>query len=329
MSGTDEIELGEVTGGAYSSADWPIAAGMLQFAGINRDGGPILEAPPAQWRSILSPVAYEGFTALELGNRWFDLTLAGEESRSALREVLDELGLDVPGYIVAGRPITDAARTAENLRYTHESIDAAAAFGARVLCIGLHPFSARRPGAPLWFWTEQDNVYDDDPAIYAELVSMLRELGRHSADVGIELSVELYPGTAVGTAARAVQLISDIDLPSVGLNPDLGNYVRVQGPIEDWQDVVVATLPLANYWHVKNYSRTEDPFAGTATTVPSGLDVGVVDYRKALRFALARGFSGTIVTEHYGGDGIAVSAANRDYLRRLLAAILEEPLPRA
>jgi hypothetical protein len=34
--------------------------------------------------------------------------------------------------------------------------------------------------------------------------------------------------------------------------------------------------------------------------------------------ALAHGFRSAFLYEHYGGDGLSVSAANRDYLRRIL-----------
>ena len=320
------IEQAEVAGAAHGSADWPIAAGMLQFAGITRTGGPVSEATPEDWRSLLLPLRYEGFTAVELANRWADLTLLDAGRLAALREVTEDLGLAVPGYIVAGRPITDVANREENAAYTHASLEAAAAFGAPIVCLGLHPFASRRPGAPLWFWTEQDNVHDDDPEHYGFVVRELRGFAQHAADLGISITVESYPGTAVGTIERTKRLFADVDHPAMGLNPDLGNLVRVQQPIEDWQDVVVELLPLANYWHVKNYGRAENPFTGTVFTHPTTLELGVVDYRKALRYALSIGFAGTIVVEHYGGDGIATSAANRDYVRRLLASILEEPL---
>ena len=51
------------------------------------------------------------------------------------------------------------------------------------------------------------------------------------------------------------------------------------------------------------------------TTSPTYLESGLIDYRTAVGWALEAGFQGVICTEHYGGDGLSMSAANRDYLR--------------
>jgi hypothetical protein len=52
----------------------------------------------------------------------------------------------------------------------------------------------------------------------------------------------------------------------------------------------------------------------------------VIDYRSAVKLALANGFQGVICVEHYGGDGLSVSATNRDYLRsRVLPRRAYEP----
>jgi sugar phosphate isomerase/epimerase len=225
---------------------------------------------------------------------------------------------------VASRSLLQPDRREENLRYTHDSIDAAAELGIPAVCIGLHSVLPRTPGGPLWFWTIPGSAFGDDPAELPYLTSALRELGRHAADRGMLLSLEMYPDTQVGTAEGAARLIEAVDVASVGLNPDLGNLVRVQGPIEDWEEVAVRTLPLTNYWHVKSYARAESPETGAVLTFPTSLELGMIDYRKALQYALSSGFAGTIVVEHYGGDGLSVGATNRDYLRRLLTGMLGE-----
>ena len=78
------------------------------------------------------------------------------------------------------------------------------------------------------------------------------------------------------------------------------------------------TIPYANYWHVKNYFRTEDATTGAIVTAPAPLELGVINYRRAVRMAIDSGFRGAFCTEHYGGDGLSVSATNRQYLRRIL-----------
>ena len=132
------------------------------------------------------------------------------------------------------------------------------------------------------------------------------------------LSLELYEHTFLGTASSAVRLVEDIGLDVVGLNPDIGNLIRLHEPVEDWREIADATMPYANFWHVKNYTRDEDAAAGLFSTVPTSLELGVINYREAVKIALRNGFQGVICVEHYGGDGLSVSATNRDYLRRVL-----------
>lgn len=95
----------------------------------------------------------------------------------------------------------------------------------------------------------------------------------------------------------------------------------MQQPIDSWEAMAVKTLPHANYWHVKNYARAEDPNAGLDLTTPATLAAGLIDYRRAIAFAIAHGFKGAFLCEHYGGDGLSVSADNRRYLLRLLGHI--------
>jgi sugar phosphate isomerase/epimerase len=112
--------------------------------------------------------------------------------------------------------------------------------------------------------------------------------------------------------------VEDIGSPAVGINPDLVNLVRRQGPVEHWHDILTAVLPYTNYWHVKNCLRLEDPLTGHAFSGPVAMESGIIDYRAAIELALAAGFTGAFVVEHYGGDGLGVGATNRDYLRGLL-----------
>jgi sugar phosphate isomerase/epimerase len=136
------------------------------------------------------------------------------------------------------------------------------------------------------------------------------------------ISLELYEGTYLGDCDSAVAFLSDIDRDNVGLNPDLGNLIRAQAPIEPWEAMAVKVLPLSNYWHVKNYSRAENPNSGVYLTTPTSLQAGLIDYRMAIRYAIASGFRGAFLAENYGGDGLAVSADNARYLRRVLDDIL-------
>lgn len=54
------------------------------------------------------------------------------------------------------------------------------------------------------------------------------------------------------------------------------------------------------------------------TALPAPLESGFVNYRELVELAVASGFQGMLCCEHYGGDGLSVSATNQAYLRRIL-----------
>ena len=126
----------------------------------------------------------------------------------------------------------------------------------------------------------------------------------------------MYEDTYLGTADSSVQLVQDIGLANVGLNPDLGNLIRLHRPIEDWREMVAKTMPYSNYWHMKNYIRDEDVARDSYVAMPAPMESGLINYREAFKVALSVGFQGILCTEHYGGDGLSVTASNQDYLRR-------------
>jgi sugar phosphate isomerase/epimerase len=188
-----------------------------------------------------------------------------------------------------------------------------------VVSVGFHRPLTAEQRERLWFWTAPGEIdQPDDPENWARAVERIRDLGNHAADLGLELTLEMYEDTYLGTGESSVRLVREVGLSNVGLNPDVGNLVRLHRPIDDWRQTLADTLPYANYWHVKNYYRDEDPVTGTYTAIPAPLELGLINYRHAVRDAVALGFTGTFVCEHYGGDGLGVSAINRDYLRRVL-----------
>jgi sugar phosphate isomerase/epimerase len=165
----------------------------------------------------------------------------------------------------------------------------------------------------------------DDRAKWDQAVAGYQELADHAREVGVEISLELYEGTYLCSADSAVAFLADIGRDNVGLNPDLGNLVRAQNPIEPWESMAIKTFPYANYWHVKNYSRVELPQSDLYLTAPAPMASGLIDYRKAIAFAVAHGFKGAFLCENYGGDGLSVSAENRRYIQRILRSLALDP----
>jgi sugar phosphate isomerase/epimerase len=301
---------------SLSRENWPIAAALHQFA-----SPAVQDAQPDSWLASLREVAGVGFEHVDLTDNWLRI---GDLTPDRLREfelVLVEAGVSVPALSITRRSVIDPVDGDDNLAYTYRTLEAAASLGVGVLSLGLHrPLTAAQRDQ-LWFWTapgDADPV--DDKDVWNLAVTRFREIGRRAAEHGMLVSLELYEDTYLGSADSAVRLVEEIGLDNVGLDPDIGNLVRLHRKIENWRDILAKTLPYTNYWQVKNYYRDESPSTGSIVTIPAPLALGFINYRDAVRDALALGFQGVFCCEHYGGDGLGVSAQNMQYLRTLLPA---------
>ncbi|WP_396918407.1 sugar phosphate isomerase/epimerase family protein [Mycolicibacterium sp.] len=298
--------------------NWPIAAAMINFPSVLADGTTTQDQDAEGWAATLEQVADAGFTEFDPTDSWLRVA---DLSPSRLQEFLDvvkSVGLTIPAISTARRSVVDPDFGDDYLEYGHRVIDTAAAIGAAIVSFGF--FRALTPAQrnALWFWTVQGPVDSFDPIDWDRAVRRTRELGEHAAQAGIAISLEMYEDTYLGSADSSVKFVRDVDHPAVGLNPDLGNLQRLHRPVERWEVMAEKTLPYVNYWHVKNYFRTEDGTTGAIVTAPAPLELGVINYRTAVHMAIEKGFRGAFCTEHYGGDGLSVSATNREYLRRIL-----------
>lgn len=311
----------------HSPEAWPIGAAMIQFPPVTAKGLTIREAGPDRWHADLRQIALEGFQSVEIPSAWLPIGEMEPSERDALKAVLEDLDLSICATSVVRRSIIEHGRALENLRITHAAIDAAAAVGTPLICLGLHEDLQQPQRDVTWFWTMPTAFNPDDKAVWDQAVAGYRELADHAASVGVAISLELYEGTYLSTADSAVAFLSDIGRDNVGLNPDLGNLVRAQSEIEPWESMAVKTFPHANYWHVKNYSRLECPRSGLYLTAPAPMMSGLIDYRKAIAFAVAHGFKGAFLCENYGGDGLSVSAENRRYIQKILKSLAADRPP--
>jgi sugar phosphate isomerase/epimerase len=302
-----------------SAENWPITAALLQFPATLDDGSDVQDADPEVWLETFRTVADASFSLVDLTDSWVRPGDLSPRRLEMLREALRQSGLRAPAISSIRRSVLDVRDGVENVAYGHRTIDAAAELDVAVVSMGLHQALTAEQRERLWFWTAAGHVDPhDDKETWDLAVGRLRELGRHAAEVGVLLSLEMYEDTYLGTADSAVRLVQDIGLENVGINPDVGNLVRLHRPIEDWRSIMQRVLPYANYWHVKNYMRDEDPERDYYVAMPVPLESGLIDYRWALRTAIADGFQGILCAEHYGGDGLSVSAQNQVYLRRFV-----------
>jgi sugar phosphate isomerase/epimerase len=305
-----------------TSRNWPIAASVLNFPPAN----PELDTWHADALEVLTEVAEAGFEHVDLTDSWIrpgDLT-SGQIA--ALEAAVTEAGVSLASVSAIRRSVIDADHGADNLAYSHRTIDAAAHLGIGVVSFGLHQVLTPAQRGALWFWRVRGHEDPQDPQVRAQAVKHFQELGDHAASVGVLVSLEMYEHTYLGTAASAARLAEEIGRDNVGLNPDIGNLIRLPEPVEHWRELLEATLPYTNFWHVKNYARDEDPVTGAIVALPAHMEMGIINYREGIKMALASGFQGVICVENYGGDGLSICATNREYLRRLLPKRDDYPL---
>jgi sugar phosphate isomerase/epimerase len=303
---------------AFDRSTWPIAAAMIPYPAVLPDGRSVQEQSAEEWAATLGEVADAGFTEFDPTDSWLRLADLSPTRRREFLAVTKSFGLSIPGISTSRRSVIDPERGDEFLAYCHRLIDVAPEAGASAVCFGFFgPFSPAQQKS-LWFWTAPGVKNPDDPEVWKLAVARIRELGRHAAELGLELSLEMYEDTYLGTADDAVRFARAVDLPNVGICADLGNLIRLHQPVEHWRSMMEKVAPYMKYWHVKNYLRMEDPRTGAIVTHPMSMELGWINYREAIRIALAHGFKSAFLLEHYGGDGLSVCARNREYLRRIL-----------
>ncbi len=291
---------------------------MLQFQAVTPEGKLVQDQGADEWALSLQEVAEAGFTQVDPTDSWLRIADLSEPRLEEFLKTVNQVGLSIPAITTARRSILDPVHGEEYLAYSHRVLDTAARIGASVVSCGLLEALTPAQKEALWFWTVPGATNNDDPALWKLAVSRFQELGRHADAVGVDIALEMYEDTYLGSADSAVALVKDINHSRVGLNPDWGNLQRLLRPVERWEVMAEKTLPFAKYWHVKNYFRSEDAATGNIVTAPAPLEFGVINYRKAVRMAIEAGYRAPFYVEHYGGDGLSVSATNREYLRRVL-----------
>jgi sugar phosphate isomerase/epimerase len=307
----------------HTAETWPSAAAMLPVGGTAADGGPIQDAAAEEWARHLRIVRRQGFTEVDPTDTWVRVADLDAARLEEFRAVLKDVGLTVPAISTSRRSVMDPERGAEYLAYSHRLLDAAAALDVPMVSFGFFQDFTPAQQRALWFWLADGWHDDETPEVRSRAAALLRELAEHAAGNGQQITLEMYEDTYVGTCDGAVRFLEEVGHDACGLNPDLGNFIRLHRPIEPVQDMLDKTLPYANYWHVKNYARDEDPATGAVMTFPVPMEFGLIDYRAAIDQALRLGFRGAFLCEHYGNDAITVIGRNRAYVRELLGQLLD------
>jgi sugar phosphate isomerase/epimerase len=309
-----------MTEAAISFKDRPVVAGStLALADRHGSAGAGSSAAAGVWSADLAKLRRSGFEAIDLVDTWLSPAELGSGELAQLRDIISGLGLTLTGISVIRKSIIDPRDGAANLEHTRASIDAAAALGAPLVCIGFHrPLTAEQSGQ--WpFWSVDGPGDNRDAAVWQLAVTRLRDVCLYAAERGIEVSLELYEQTLLGSGTDAARLVADVGAPNLGLNPDLANLYREPRELgETWQETLRRSLPYMNYWHVKNFRRAPVWPAGPFVTFPTAMADGDIDYAEAFQMAASAGYSGPICIEHYGGDRVWEQRSALRYVTWLL-----------
>lgn len=307
-----------------TAQNWPIAGNMLPFGGTTPDGTPMWQAPASVWSDCLRQMRELNFEFIDPTDAWLPLHRLSTQRLKEFHAVLRDEGLRISSISMTRNSVIDLHNGDRNLADAHRLIDIAPEFGARIVNTGFMQELTAAQKKAQWFWLADG--HRDDPALRGKAVERIRELGDHASANGIELSLEMYEDTFIGTPDQAVDFITEVDHHAVGLNPDLGNLVRLHRPLDELgghpEQMFETVLPHSNFWHIKNYLRDEDPASGSYSSAPVPLKYGYINYRKIIRRAIQLGYTGPFCCEHYGSDSIGVCAENRDYIKQVLHSAL-------
>lgn len=280
---------------------------------------------PHHWRTQLQRLRQAGFTHVDLTDGWLPIPTMSTGERQSLGEVLAVVGLTPVGLNVSRHSLIDPERGAEYLDYSYRGVDAAVELGVGVLGIGFHPQLIPEQKQQLMFWEIGLPPDDRSEPTWALATDRLQHLCRYAGERGVQVSIELYEDTLVCTAADIERIITAVGADNLGINPDLGNTFRSVTPQrEHWLQTFRGALPHLDLWHVKNYTRSSASPNGPFAVAPTSLGEGGIDYRLLVGEALASGFRGPIVVEHYGGDAVHQQRRGREYLVTLIDELRTE-----
>jgi sugar phosphate isomerase/epimerase len=274
--------------------------------------------PPALWPEYLRDVRAMGFDGLEAP---FDPTIGADQARE-LASVLRDAGLPAVCVRTEG-PVAHPEVGAEARGRLRAAIEYAGWLGAGIVNTSLitPPTQPGGPGAArMGEPVSQGASRSATEADFVETARHVREIGQVAADLGVRLAIEIGQGSIVDNSWSGLRLLQLIDLPNVGINPDLANiYWHYDQPEETTEAAITALAPRAIYWHCKNLQRIVLPGLNRAVFLRVPLDQGDLDYRFAIAAMLAAGYAGHLAIEGArDGDYLSKDARSAAYVRALL-----------
>lgn len=261
-----------------------------------------------------------GFDGVDLADSWMNWFAMSDDDVRALREQLDEIGLACCALNPYRSITVRHPSAAENRRRLDRTLEVGVLLGVSVVNLALSvPFPAVMTDADrAKRQTELARGDDFTDAEFAEAADHVRALGERAAEHGVALSIELHDDGLTDQSHHVLRIHRAVDLPNVGVNPDLQNGYRVPYPTESWRTALENLAPATNFWHVKSCTRHYVPETGRYLTRPATLREGDIDHRWALTKLVEAGFDGWISVESGHGDALHRAEGDLVYLRELV-----------
>lgn len=273
--------------------------------------------------AYLKKVRELGFDGIEIANNSVGGPTAPADAVRELRKELE--GAGTPCVCVRGGGGLANPRSAPASRQRlEESIIFAAAIGCGLVNTTVTtPTIANRPGSFVGEPVSQGGSRDAHESDFEVTARGYREVARHAADLGVEISIEVHQHSIADNSWSALKLLEMIDAPNVGINPDLGNiYWTYDVPEETSEHAIVALAPRAKYWHCKNLRRVFIPENKHTIFLRMPLPNGEIDYRFAISAMVAAGYDGYLAIEGMNqGDQLFEDCRSINYAKQILAEL--------
>jgi sugar phosphate isomerase/epimerase len=290
-----------------------IESGVALRTPLLRDGRIALEEP-RRLKGHLEWWKKQGAEGLVFYDAYPDFYQWPKEHFRALRAVLDDVGLPVGAFNALRKSLFLPEHADRDEARLNHCVEIAAILGAEILDVSLNvPLPTQndaqsRATRPVF----RGEVAPD--SLYEEGARRLKPVARACAQAGLRLAIELHDDGLQDTADGCLKLLRLVDEPNVGLNPDLGNWLRVPYEhLDTWRDQLQKMASRTIYWEVKNYLTAYIASDRRFVSWHTFLDEGMIDFREAATLLWRAGFRGWVVQE--GGIGVADSI--RSQLRYL------------
>lgn len=171
--------------------------------------------------------------------------------------------------------------------------------------------------APLWrVWAEPGNDGSDADADFARVVRLMRVACDAAPDATVV--VERHIGSWADTPERVERLIEAVERDNFALNYQVLDLLPPEEA--DHQPADAARLvPLARYFHVKNYQPNPDP--GGRMLPSASLAGGVLDYEPILAAARDAGYADPLSIEFLSHEPLPLEDKLATDVRWLRAAM--------